>query len=185
MRGVYVTKGHIGLATIAVVVCLMLQGVVGAQPFGVGKFGENVPFGSQTSISIALSNSADIALTPSGGTFSGTGSHTVTVTSTDVIGYDLYANTTSGTAMTNGVDNVPASANSSAGPLATNTWGYNTTGSTTNFRGMTATQQLINSGIGPFTAGVATNVTYGALIDITKSAGTYSVDVTYTAVGRT
>ena len=185
MRGIGVTKAHIGIATVVVCICLMLQGVASAQPFGVGKFGENVPFGSQTSISIALSNSADIALTPSGGTFSGTGSHAVTVTSTDVVGYDLYVNTTAGTAMTNGTDNVPASANGTAGPLATNTWGYNTTGSTTNFLGMTAAQQLINNGTGPFTSGVATNVTYGALIDITKSAGTYSVDVTYTAVGRT
>ncbi len=170
-----VTALHLMFASLAVVVCLGAQQVAVAQPFGVGLFGENVPFGSETSLSI----------TPSGGTFSGTGSHTITVTSTDVVGYDLYVNTTAGTAMSNGTDTIPASANTTPAALSTNSWGYNTTGSTTNFKGMTATQALINSGTGPFTSGAATSATYGALIDITKSAGTYSVNVTYTAIGRT
>lgn len=156
-----------------------------AQPFGVGVFGENVPFGSETSISISLDATTNVSLVPSGGTFSGTGTNTVTVTSTDVIGYDLYVNTTSGTSMSNGTDTIAASANSSAAPLVTNSWGYNTTGSTTDFKGMTGTQSLIGGGSGPFTTGTPTTVTYGAVIDITKSAGTYSVGATYTAVGRT
>ena len=180
-----VTALHLMFASLAVVVCQGAQQVAVAQPFGVGLFGENVPFGSETSLSIALSSSADVPLTPSGGTFSGTGSHTITVTSTDVVGYDLYVNTTAGTAMSNGTDTIPASANTTPAALSTNSWGYNTTGSTTNFKGMTATQALINSGTGPFTSGAATSATYGALIDITKSAGTYSVNVTYTAIGRT
>lgn len=180
-----ITTLHLAVASFALLVCLGMQQAAVAQPFGVGLFGEDVPFGSETSLSIALSSVADVPLTPSGGTFSGTGSHTVTVTSTDVVGYDLYANTTSGTAMSNGTHTIPASANVAPAALSTNSWGYNTTGSTSNFTGMTATQALINSGTGPFKNGTPTNVTYGALIDITKSAGTYSVDVTYTAIGRT
>mgnify|MGYP003620970032 CR=1 FL=1 len=185
MRSPRITTFHLAAASFTVLVCLGLQQVALAQPFGVGLFGEDVPFGSETSLSIALSNVADVPLTPSGGTFSGTGSHTVTVTSTDVVGYDLYVNTTAGTAMSNGTHTIPASANATLAALSVNSWGYNTTGSTTNFKGMTTTQALINSGTGPFTSGTPTNVTYGALIDITKSAGTYSVDVTYTAIGRT
>ncbi len=184
MKTVQIRQWHIGGAVVALVLTL-LQQVSYAQPFGVGLYGEDVPFGDETSLSIALNDDADIAMAPSGGNFSGTGSHVVTVTSSDVIGYNLYVNTTSGISMSNGTDTIPASSNSSASPLAINTWGYNTTGSTTNFTGMSGTQSLINSGSGPFTGGDDTGVTYGAYIDITKSAGTYSVDVTYTAVGQT
>lgn len=175
---------HIGGA-VAVFALALLQQVSYAQPFGVGVFGENVPFGDETSLSIDLSAEAEVPLAPSGGTFSGTDTHTVTVTSSDVIGYDLYAHTTSATDMTNGTDTIPASGNATPAALSTNTWGFNTTGSTTNFRGMSGTQALLRSATGPYMSGDATDVTYGALIDITKSAGTYSVDVTYTAVGQT
>lgn len=181
-----VTKLHIGIAIVATLVSVVWQQVAMAQPFGVGVYGADVPFGSQTSISIGLSSSsADISLTPSGGTFSGAGNHTVTVTSLDVIGYDLYVNGTTTANMSNGIDTIPASSNTTAGALSTNSWGFNTTGSTTNFIGMTTSQKLIASGTGPFKNGNPTTVTYGALIDITKSAGTYSVGVTYTAIGRT
>lgn len=175
---------HVGGA-VAVVVLSLLHQVGYAQPFGVGVFGEDVPFGDETSLSIDLSAEAEVPLAPSGGTFSGTDTHTVTVTSSDVIGYDLYAHTTSATDMTNGTDTIPASGNSTPAALSTNTWGFNTTGSTTNFLGMSGTQTLLHSASGPYMSGDATGVTYGALIDITKSAGTYSVDVTYTAVGQT
>ncbi|QHN43188.1 hypothetical protein GII36_05050 [Candidatus Mycosynbacter amalyticus] len=181
-----VTLSHLTVAVALTIGAALWQQVAVAQPFGVGKFGADVPFGSQTSISIGLSNSsADIAMTPSGGTFSGTGGHTITVTSLDVVGYDLYANGTTTANMSNGTDTIPASSNTTAGALSTNTWGFNTTGSTTNFIGMTTSQQLIASGTGPFKNGSPTAMTYGALIDITKSSGTYSVGVTYTAIGRT
>lgn len=175
---------HIGVASMAFVLSV-LQHVSYAQPFGVGTFGEDVPFGDETSLSIDLSAEAEVPLAPSGGTFSGSDTHTVTVTSSDVVGYDLYAHTTTATDMSNGTDSIPASGNVTLAPLSTNTWGYNTTGSTSNFRGMSGTQALLHSASGPYTGGDDTSVTYGALIDITKSAGTYSVDVTYTAVGQT
>lgn len=181
-----ITLSHIAVAVVLTLCTVLWQQVAVAQPFGVGTFGADVPFGSQTSISIGLSNSsADIAMTPSGGSFSGTGGHTVTVTSLDVVGYDLYVNGTTTANMSNGTDTIPASSNTTAGALTTNTWGFNTTGSTTNFIGMTTGQKLIASGTGPFKNGDPTAVTYGALIDVTKSSGTYSVGVTYTAIGRT
>ena len=179
-----VRKRHIGIGVIVLAFCYVSQQSSYASTFGAGVFGANVPFGSLTSISIALSNNVAITMAANGGTLQGTGSHSITVTSTDVVGYDLYINATAATSMDNGASTIPASANATAAPLSLNSWGYNTTGSTTDFKGITTTQSLINSGTGPFTGGDITPISYGALIDMNKASGVYAVDVTYTAVGR-
>lgn len=173
----------LGLLVVAGGVVLW-PGQVMASPFGQGKFGADVPFGSATSLSIDVGSDAAISLSPSGANFSGTGSNTVTVTTTDVVGYYLYAHTTGTTNMVNGSATIAASSNSSDAPLAVGTWGYNTTGSTTNFLGMTATNSLLKDASGPFKNGDATTVTYGALVSGTQEAGNYSVAVTYTAVAK-
>lgn len=154
----------------------------GASPFGQGVFGADVPFGSLTSLTIALGGDATMDVTPSGGSFVGGGSHTLTVTSTDVVGYSLYVYAAGSTSMTSGSSTIPASGNSSAAPLADNTWGYNITGSTTDFLGITNTPVLVKTATGPYKSGDDTTVTYGLLVNGTKSEGTYSVAVTYTAV---
>jgi hypothetical protein len=154
---------------------------VSASPFGQGVFGANVPFGSGTSLAIALGGNVSLNLVPSGGNFSGSGSHTITVTSTDVVGYNLYIYSPGSTNMTNPSGNIPTSANGSPAPLSVNSWGYNTDGSG-NYVGMTTTPALLKSATGPFTAGDNTTVKYGVLTDITTGAGSYSVNVTYTAV---
>jgi hypothetical protein len=155
-----------------------------ASSFGQGKFGADVPFGSATSLAINLGSNVSLALTPSGATFAGTGSHTVTVTSTDVAGYLLYAHTTGSAAMTNGSAAIPASSNSTVSPLAVGSWGYNTTGSTTDFLGMNTTNSLIKDATGPYKNGDSTPVTYGALVSNTQAAGNYSVAVTYVVVAK-
>ena len=155
-----------------------------ASPFGQGVFGADVPFGSATSISINLGGDVPVTLSPSGGNFSGSGSHIITVTSTDVVGYYLYAHTTGTTNMTNGSAVIPASANSTETPLSVGSWGYNTSGSTTDFIGMNATSVLLKDASGPFKSGDPTTVTYGALTNNTQAAGNYSVAVTYTAVAK-
>ena len=164
-------------------VLLMVQRPAVASPFGQGVFGANVPFGSATSLSIDLGSNVSIALSPSGANFSGTGSHVVTITSTDVVGYLLYAHTTGATDMVNGSATIPASANSSPAALAVGSWGFNTDGSS-NFLGMNATGVVIKDASGPFTSGDPTTVTYGALVNGTQAAGNYSVAVTYTAVAK-
>ncbi|MEJ0072707.1 MAG: hypothetical protein WDN27_01285 [Candidatus Saccharibacteria bacterium] len=63
---------------------LSLAPTVAASPFGQGVFGAHVPFGSLTSLSISLGGNVALTLTPSGPNFVGSGSHTLTVTSTDV-----------------------------------------------------------------------------------------------------
>lgn len=172
--------------TLGICLCLIFlfqPGSVLASPFGQGTFGAQVPFGSVTSLSIALGGNVSLNLTPSGQNFSATGSHTITVTSTDVAGYNLYAYSSGSTAMTNGSSTIPASGNGSAAPLALNTWGYNTDGSS-NFMGMTTTPALIKSTTGPFESGDNTTVTYGVLTSIITGAGNYNVSVVYTAVAK-
>lgn len=158
--------------------------VAAASPFGEGVFGANVPFGSQTSLSISLGGNVNLSLSPNGGTLSGSGSHTISVTSTDVVGYSLYIYCVGSTNMVNGGTTIPASANGTAAPLATNTWGYNINGSS-NYVGVTTTPSLLKTATGPYKNGDNTTVTYGVLTDSTKSSGTYSVSVTYTAVALT
>lgn len=157
-----------------------------AQPFGKGVYGADVPYGDLTSISISMTAAVSMSLSPiGGGKFAGNGSQTVTVTSTDVVGYDLYLNAKTTTSLTKGADTIAASSNLTDAALADNTWGFNTTGSTANFTGIKLTQQSLAGKTGPFKNGDNTTVTFGAKIDSTKISGSYVTDVTYTAVGRT
>lgn len=165
----------------SVLVMLSIVPSVAASPFGEGVFGAQVPFGSATSLSIALGGNVSMTLTPSGSDFTGTGSNTVTVTSTDPVGYGLYMYASSGTAMSSGSATIPASSNTTEGSLAVNSWGYNTDASGS-YIGITSTPALIKSGTGPFETGDATTVTYGVLTDITVPENSYSVHVTYTVV---
>lgn len=162
---------------------LLLQGLASASPFGAGEFGADVPFGSMTSISITTDGNVGIVASPSGSDFSGQGSHTITVTSTDVVGYELYTKSPSGTSMTNGIDTIPTSSNTSLAALAMNTWGYNTN-SSSNYVGIDSTDTLIKDVTGPYKNGDDTTVTYGVLANTSKSSGAYSVGVTYTAVAK-
>lgn len=183
MYGIKNKVVHVLLTVLLVVVAGNYNAM--ASPFGQGVFSADVPFGAGTSMSISLGgdvqlNVADIG----GGVFAGTGAHTVTVTSTDVVGYRLYIYTPGSTALVNGGDTVPASANTVPGSLATDTWGYNTTGSTSNFVGLTNTPVTIKDASGPHKNGDATTITYGVKVSSTKSAGQYSTSVVYTAVGK-
>lgn len=170
-----------GMVLCGIFIVLSVGPTVAAAPFGEGVFGAHIPFGSATSLSIALSGNVSMTLTPSGSNFTGSGSNTVTVTSTDPVGYNLYMLAPAGTAMTGLSANIPASGNTTAGALAVNTWGYNTDGSS-NYLGILSTPSLIKSGTGPFESGDTTTVTYGVLTDNVKPEDSYSVSVTYTVV---
>lgn len=165
-------------------IAVLLTLPAAASPFGWGKFGEDVPFGASTSLSVDLGSNVSLSLSPNGANFSGNGSHVVTVTTTDVVGYALYVHATSSTNMTNGSATIAASGNSSPAPLAVNTWGFNTTGSTTDFIGMLTSNTRIKDTTGPYKNGDPTTVTYGALVDAVQPAGTYSAAVTYTVVAK-
>lgn len=163
-----------------------------AQPYGVGLYNENIPYGSQTALTIstdAVEGSVAIpTITPTEGGSLGTVDNTVTITSTDVIGYKLYIRALDSTDMNNLGTPLPASSNiyenPATTPLDVNTWGYNVNGSVINFCGMTLIDQLIRSTTVPV-SGENTIITYGMKIDMAKPAGNYSVGVVYTAVPQT
>lgn len=180
------TKRHIaGIVLVGVLFALCLYTPVHATPFGKGTFGNQTPFGSADSLSMSLGSNVAISLAPSGSTYSGTGSHVVTVTTTDAVGYTLYVYATSSTSMTSaGGATIAPSANSTPGVLANNTWGYNTTGSTTNFVGMGSTASIVKDASGPYETGDPTTVTYGVVTDAIQPAGTYRIAITYTAVAK-
>ena len=162
---------------------LLTQSVL-AQPYGQGTYDANVPYGAETSLSIATNGNVTIPVTPTSAGVNANGTSTVTVTSTDVVGYELYVRALGSTDLTNFTSTLPASANGTPAPLAMNTWGYNTDGSA-NFVGMLLTDTLIRSTTGPVSGGQNTIVTYGIRIDLSKAAGNYSTTVMYTAVPQT
>ncbi|HSX52822.1 MAG TPA: hypothetical protein VLF90_00405 [Patescibacteria group bacterium] len=168
---------------ISLLLCMYCHAVL-ASPFGTGKFGANVPFGSQTSLTIATDGNVSIPVTPTPSGTLATGTSTVTVTSTDVVGYKLYIRANSNTSLNNGGSNITASSNVSPAALSVNTWGYNTDAST-NFAGITLSDVLIRTGTGPYSSGDITTVTYGLKIDDSLPAGNYSSTIVYTAVPQT
>lgn len=154
-----------------------------AQPYGAGKYDANIPYGGQTYLSISAANISIAATASNSGQLS-TAAGNVIVTSTDAVGYQLYVSAASSTNLTTTGAVIPASGNSTAAALTTNTWGYNTDAST-NFLGMTATNALIKSFTGPTTAGDTTTVTYGLKLDFSKKAASYTTTILYTAVPQT
>jgi hypothetical protein len=184
MQSVYDKLFRPLLVLCGVFALLSIAPSVAASPFGQGVFGAHVPFGSLTSLSISLGGNVNLSLTPSGSTLTGSGSHTITVTSTDVVGYSLYIYSAGSTNMTNGTDTIAASGNGSLAPLSTNTWGYNTDGST-NYKGITTTPTLLKTATGPYESGDNTTVKYGVVTNFSKSTGNYTTSVTYTAVALT
>lgn len=172
------------MALAIVILPLLMPGSTMASPYGVGKYDENVPYGGQTALSISTSGQVTLAVSPTdSGSVSST-SGTVTVVSTDVMGYKLYIRSIGSTDMTQGASVIPASANGSPAALSINTWGYNLDGSA-NYVGATLSDILIRSTTQPYSSGDVTTVTYGVNVDNTKAAGNYSTDILYTAVPQT
>jgi hypothetical protein len=155
-----------------------------ASPYGAGKYSAVVPYGGQTNLTISTSGNVSIPITPGSSATLATAAGTVTVVSTDTVGYKLYIRALGSANMTSGANTIPASGNGAAAALETNTWGYNLDAST-NFVGMTTSDVLIRTGTGPFESGDVTTVTYGVKIDQSKAAGSYSTTVIYTAVPQT
>lgn len=168
----------------SLIISLIIPEAGYAQPYGKGVYGENVPYGSQTALSIATDGNVSIPITPTTSGALETGTSVVTVSSTDVKGYKLYIRSLGSTDMDNLGVLIPASANGSPAALAVNTWGYNTDASN-NFVGLSLTDTLIHSITAPISGGDATTVTYGVKVDLARPAGNYTANVVYTAVPQT
>lgn len=169
---------------LALILGISLPTISHASPYGKGVYGANIPYGSQTALSIATNGNVTIPISPTTSGVLATGASTVTVTSTDVMGFKLYIRALTNTNMNNLGALLPASVNGSPAALATNTWGYNTDASS-NFTGMTLTDTLIRSMTTPASTGDVTSVTYGMKLDLAKPAGNYTATVIYTAVPQT
>ncbi len=169
------------MALVFVLLIASFQQMAFASPYGQGNYGANVPYGSETSLTIAIGGNVSFSLTPSGSNFTGSGSNTVTVTSSDVNGYDLFIFTTGSTSLTNGSYAIPASSNTTEAALAADTWGYNTDGSS-NYIGITSHPVLLVATTGPYINGNTTTVTFGVLTDILAASLNYSGSVTFSAV---
>ena len=171
------------LLALIVTISLLISPIAAASPFGQGLFGEDVPFGSLTSVAINLGGNVSLTLAPDAGNLRGVGSHTITVTSNDVVGYQLFVRSDGAANMTSGAASIPASGNASPAPLSLNSWGFNTDAST-NFVGMTTTPYLIKDTTGPSKNGDDTTVTYSAYTSPTQDAGTYTTSVIYTVIAE-
>lgn len=194
-------RGIVGIVA-AAMVCFALLGLpVVATDYGSGAYGACQ---YQTcSISVASSGTANVPITPGGGTTCTTASDTVTVSTGSSTGYTLQLAASDGSNdLTSGSSTISASTGTQSSPtaLVANSWGYRVDG-------------VGGFGAGPTTAGVntavptepfaavpiaaspdtiastsssatneATDVWYGVCVDAATPAGTYVDTVTYTAV---
>ncbi len=165
-------------------ISLLIPSTSYAQPYGKGIYNANIPYGNETSLSIATSGDVTIPITPTLSGVQQSANNTITVTSTDVKGYKLYIRAINNSAMQNQGTLLPASSNSTPAPLATNTWGYNLDGSA-NFVGITLSDVLIHSVTTPVPTGDNTTVTYSLKMNLAKGAGLFVGNVVYTAVPQT
>lgn len=175
---------HICNVSLSILISVITSTVVYAQPYSKGSYNAQVPYGSMTSLSIATSGDLSIAITPTTAGTLATGTSSITVTSTDVMGYKLYIRAINSTDMNNLGAILPASTNVGPATLSTNSWGYNTDGSNL-FSGITLSDTLIHSISTPASNGDTTTVTYGIKVDLAKPAGNYTTDILYTAAPQT
>jgi hypothetical protein len=168
-------------AAVFILLIASFQQAAFASPFGEGNYDADVPYGAETSLTIGIGGNVSLNLTPSGNDFKASGSNTVTVTSTDVNGYDLFIFSSGSNSLVNGTYSIPASSNTTEAALVADTWGYNTDGSS-NYIGITSYPVLLVATTGPYENGNTTTVTFGVLTDILAADGNYTGSVTFSAV---
>jgi hypothetical protein len=156
-----------------------------------------------SSISVATSGSVTINLTPTAGGVVTSANDTVSVSTNNGLGYTLsLADSDATTTLVSGANSIAAHAGTQTTPtaLATNTWGYRVVG-TGGFTGTAYSAETNNTTSASTWAGVpasgagntlkttastaaadTTTVWYGVKVDSSKPNGTYTDQVTYTAV---
>jgi hypothetical protein len=173
---------RLNLVVVGLLFVLSFSGITYASPYGQGVYSAQVPYGSQTSLSINIGSNVSFNLVPSGLNYAASGSQTITVISTNVVGYQLYIYDPTSTSMVNGSSTIPASSNITEAALSVNSWGYNSDGSS-NYIGLTTIPKPLASYSGPYETGNNTTVNYGVLVSATQPAGSYTASVYITAIG--
>lgn len=158
-----------------------------ANPYGYDTYGLNIPYGSETMLSIATNGNASLAAQSGSLTTNSTSPTVVTVTTTDANGYTLYIRSALNKHLASGGNTISASSNLTPATLANNTWGYTTNGGDlTQFTGISGSDVGIKYAVsGPYyPTGNTTNVYYGVKIDDATPAGVYTGSIVFTAVAQ-
>ncbi len=162
-----------------------------------------------TSIGLTTSGTVNLNIIPVSGGSQSTASDTVTVTTNNAAGYNLaLKNSDATTTLDNGANTIATSTSTTWGApaiLSNNTWGYGIASGTSGltagsnfsaaytaqtdqttdshlFLGVKTTDQALRSTSSPAGSGDVTTVWYSAKVDTTKPIGTYTNQVTYTAL---
>lgn len=161
-----------------------------------------------TTISVSSLGTVSLTVTPAAGGAQTSASDTVTVSTNNANGYKLTLKDADATlTLTNGGNTIAASSNTmaAAAALANNTWGFavasttpgvaanafdssyatfsNQTSHASKWAGITAADQQIKS-TNAVASGDTTSIWYSIKADTTKTSGTYSDIVTYTATAN-
>ncbi|MBR3135090.1 hypothetical protein IKG54_00800 [Candidatus Saccharibacteria bacterium] len=169
----------------------------------------NVSIEGAWTVSVSSSGTLGLNLTPNSSGILSTVTDNVNVYTNTPNGYQLYLNSTSGSTdiYNNNVldqngnlaNNLPSGTNTnhfvatsgtkaSPSTLTNNTWGYSLSSSPTTFSKVELTSTSLDSLIstGSKTTGAGDNlpVTYGFMADTKLTPGTYSTQVTYTAIAE-
>jgi hypothetical protein len=197
------------LLIVGVLAALSLPGIALAYStgaYGSGSYGSCV-YGSACSISLTSSGTVNLNITPAIGGKCTIQSDTATVTTDDANGYTLtLADNTTNTSLLNGAATITATSGTPASPVALsgNVWGYRVdglsgfgagpTGSSSNVAPPVTTFAGVQSSSGtadtiantsvPASAGANTVIWYGACAGSTAKSGSYSTQITYTAVAN-
>ncbi|MDB5184450.1 MAG: exported protein of unknown function [Candidatus Saccharibacteria bacterium] len=199
------------LAVLTALVVLTGSSGVASATFATGTYGAGnygiCSFGTACSITISSSSTVNLNVTPASGGRCTIQKDIATVTTDDSNGYTLsLASTTTATSLTNGAATITATSGTAASPavLVSNRWGYRVDGFGSFGAGPTSAQSSISPPSLTFAAlvsssgtadtiattsvaassGAVTNVWYGACADNTTKSGTYTAQVTYTAVAN-
>ncbi|MBR3323354.1 hypothetical protein IKG16_00510, partial [Candidatus Saccharibacteria bacterium] len=158
----------------------------------------NVSITGAWTVSVSSAGTLGLNLTPTSSGVLSTATDNVNVYTNTPNGYQLYLNSTSGsTDIYNNTDTsqelnhftATTGTKSSPTTLTNNTWGYSLSSSPTTFSKVELTSSsadsLISSGSKTTGAGDNLPVTYGFMADTKLTPGTYSTQVTYTAIAET
>lgn len=194
-------------AAIWLVVILMMasstSGFVEALPYGSGSYGSCTY--NTCGITISTTDTVVLSTTPTASGVYTIASDTITVGTNASTGYTLtMKDTDTTTDLLNGTNVIVASSGTPVAPvvLAMNSWGWridslagfgagpttaqtNATSNGLTFAGVAASNMsahTLKTTAGPANPSQTTNVWYGVRINTTKPSGTYTNQVTYTAV---
>ena len=188
---------------LVLVFILLPDGVVSAINYGTGTYGSCQY--NLCGITISDSGSTNLSVTPTSGGSCTIASNTVSVLTDDSSGYTLELNdTTTNNALINGTSSINSTSGTQASPIAliSNKWGYRVDGIGGFGSGPTSAHSNISPPSTTFAQvpseptqpdilsntssaadpAVNTTVWYGVCADLTIPSGSYTTQVTYSAV---